>query len=151
FRANGTGRDGQRPLPPRSTTVRVSAKILWMPEAFDFAVHEIPARIADLGFRVSLPRDWNLPDLPADEVDCGSAGAFFPLVMAVAPWAAVVLTIAARPGFGDGTLQDWTLFLLDSQGIKPKSFGLVNIGDLQGLAGVGRQQQEGTWLDVRFA
>jgi hypothetical protein len=43
------------------------------------------------------------------------------------------------------------MFLLVSQGIRPTAFGPVTIGNLQGLAGVGRQQQEETWLEVRFA
>lgn len=122
-----------------------------MPEPIEFAVLEVPARIADLGFRIALPRDWNVPDLPAEEVDFSSPAAFFPLVLAAAPWAAVVLTVAARPGFDNGTLQDWSLFLLDSQGIRPTAFGPASIGSLQGLAGVGRQQQDNTWLEVRFA
>ncbi|HEV8147454.1 MAG TPA: hypothetical protein VGP79_13775 [Bryobacteraceae bacterium] len=122
-----------------------------MSEPTDVVVVEIPARIADLAFRIAVPRDWNLPELPAEEVDFSSPGTFFPLMLAVAPWAAVVLTVAARPGFENGTLQDWSLFLLDSQGIRPTAFGPAAIGNLQGLAGVGRQQQEDTWLEVRFA
>src|SRR4051794_28455537 len=105
-----------------------------MSESPDFAVYEIPARIANLAFRISVPRDWNLPELPAEEVDFSSPGAFFPLMLAVAPWAAVALTVAARPGFENGTLQDWSLFLLDSQGISPTGFGPARIGSLQGLA-----------------
>ena len=112
---------------------------------------EVPARIADLGFRVAAPRDWNVVELPAEEVDFGQPAAFAPLAMVVAPWAMVVLTVAARPGFEDGTLQDWGLFLLDSQGIRPASFGSGMVGDLQGFVGVGRQEQEGTWLEMRFA
>lgn len=122
-----------------------------MSERLDVVVLEIPARIADLAFRIAVPRDWNLPELPAEEVDFSSPATFFPLMLAVAPWAAVVLTVAARPGFENGTLQDWSLFLLDSQGIRPTAFGPAAIGSLQGLAGVGRQQQEETWLEVRFA
>src|SRR3954451_18713822 len=112
-----------------------------MSDSHDFATHEIHARIADLGFRISIPSDWNLPDLPAEEVDFSSPGTFFPLMLAAAPYALVILTVAARPAFEDGTLQDWSLFLLDSQGISPTVFGPAKIGGMQGLAGVGRQQQ----------
>ncbi len=90
-------------------------------------------------------------ELPAEDVDFSAPAAFFPLAVVAAPWAAVVLTVAARPAFGDGTLQDWSLFLLSSQDIRPTAFGPVSIGNLQGLAGVGRQEQEGTWLKLRFA
>lgn len=112
---------------------------------------EVPARIADLGFRMAAPKDWNVIDLPAEEVDFGEPAKFFPLAMVVAPWAMVLLTVAARPGFEDGTLQDWSLFLLSSQGIQPTSFGAGRVGDLQAFVGVGRQEQEGTWLEMRFA
>jgi len=122
-----------------------------MPEAPEFAFLEVPARIANLAFRLAIPRDWNLPEIPAEDVDFSSPGNFFPLVVAIAPWGAVVLTVAARPGFEEGTLQDWSLFLLDSQGIRPTAFGPAAIGNVQGLAGVGRQQQDETSLEVRFA
>ena len=123
-----------------------------MPESLDVVVLEIPARLADLAFRISVPRDWKSHELPAEDLDFSSPGTFFPLLLAVAPWAAVVLTVAARPGFENGTLQDWSLFLLDSQEIRPTTLAPAAIGTgVQGLAGVGRQQQEGTWLEVRFA
>jgi hypothetical protein len=122
-----------------------------MPESIDTVTLEIPARIADLAFRISIPSDWQSHEPPQEEVDFSSPGTFFPLLIAAAPWAAVVLTLAARPGFEDGTLQDWSLFLLDSQGIRPTEFGPAAIGNVQGLAGRGRQQQDETWLDIRFA
>src|SRR6185436_14707427 len=122
-----------------------------MSEPLDVVVLEIPARIADLAFRIAVPRDWNLPELPAEAVDFTSPGTFFPLMLAAAPWAAVVLTVAARPGFENGTLQDWSLFLLDSQGIRPTACGPEAIGNVRGLVGLGRQQQGETWREVRFA
>src|SRR3954470_303238 len=82
-----------------------------MSEAPDIVVLEIPARIADLAFRIAIPRDWNSLELPAEEVDFSSPGTFFPLMLAAAPWAAVILIVAGRPGFENGTLQDWSLFL----------------------------------------
>lgn len=122
-----------------------------MSEPFAFVNHNIPARIADLAFRIATPQDWNLVDLPADQVDFSEPGAFFPLMVAAAPWAAIVLTVAARPGFEDGTLQDWTLYLVDSLNIRPTALAPVAIGNVQGLVGAGMQEQEGTRLQVRFA
>jgi hypothetical protein len=117
----------------------------------DFTILDVPARVADLAFRIAVPSDWNSPELPPEDVDFGAPDNFLPLLLAVAPWAAVALTVAARPGFEDGTLRDWSLFLLSSQGIRPTAFGPAAIGNVQGLAGVGRQEQEGTSLEVRFA
>ena len=122
-----------------------------MPESSDVVVLEIPARIADLAFRIAVPPDWTSHDLPAQDTDFSAPATFCPVLLVAAPWAAVVLTVAVRPGFEDGTLQDWSLFLLDSQGIQPTAFGPATIGNVQGLAGVGRQQQDDTWFVMRFA
>jgi hypothetical protein len=122
-----------------------------MPESTDFSLYKVPARIADLGFQIAVPSDWNSVDLPPEDLDFSEPVTFFPLFVAAAPWAAVILTVAARPGFENGTLQDWSLFLLDSQGIRPTAFSAAAIGGLQGFAGVGQQEQDGTRLEVRFA
>src|SRR5436189_5632288 len=132
-------------------TLHVNSGLQSMAEPLDVVVHDFTARIADLAFRIAVPRDWNLPELLAEDADFSSPGTLFPLMLAAAPWAAVALTVAVRPGFENGTLQDWSLFLLDSQGIRPTAFGPSTIGNVQGLAGVGRQQQEDTWLEVRWA
>jgi hypothetical protein len=117
----------------------------------EYVIHSIPARIADLAFKIAIPSDWQTPELPPEEVDFSSPAAFFPLLLSVTPWAAVVLTVAARPGFENGTLQDWSLYLVDSLGIRPTAFGPATIGNVKGLAGTGRQQQEEMWFDIRFA
>jgi len=117
----------------------------------EYALHHVPARIADLAFKIAIPTDWQTPDLPPEEVDFSQPGAFFPLLLSVTPWAAVVLTVAARPGFENGTLQDWSLYLVDSLGIRPTGFGPATIGNVKGLAGIGRQEQEGMQFDIRFA
>lgn len=62
-----------------------------------------------------------------------------------------MLTVAARPGFEDGTLQDWSLYLLSSQEIRPTAFRPAAVGNVPGLAGIGRQEQEGSSFEVRFA
>ncbi len=122
-----------------------------MPEPLDLVRVKVHARIAQLAFSISLPRDWNVIDLPEEEVDFSSLEKFFPLMIAATPWAAVMMSVAGRPGFKDGTLQDWSLFLLDSQGIRPTSFSPASIGNVQGLVGIGQQEQEGTLLEFRFA
>jgi len=88
-----------------------------MAESIDFAIHEIPARVRGLAFRMCLPRDWKLTDLPASEGDFHSLKEFYPLVLAGGPWMHVFLTVAARPGFESGTLQEWCLSVMDSQEI----------------------------------
>lgn len=122
-----------------------------MPEPLDLVRVNVPARIAQLDFSISLPRDWNVIELPEEEVDFSAPEKFFPLMIAATPWAAVMMSVAARPGFEDGSLQDWSLFLLNSQGIRPTAFMPSMIGNVQGLVGTGQQEQEGTLLEFRFA
>lgn len=115
----------------------------------DDIVVEIPARIAELGFRISVPRGWQVIGLPAGDVEFHSSAQFIPLMMAAATSAGVMLTVAARPGFPDGNLQDWSLALLEAQGIDGVSVGLAEIGNVRGLTGVGRQ--EGARSEFKFA
>jgi hypothetical protein len=122
-----------------------------MPEPLDLVWVNVPARIAQLDFSISLPRDWNVIELPEEEVDFSAPEKFFPLMIAATPWAAVMMSVAARPGFENRTLQDWSIYLLNSQGIRPTTFSPATIGNVQGLAGVGKQEQEGTLLEFRFA
>ena len=122
-----------------------------MPNSPEFVHLEVPARLADLAFRVAVPSDWNSHEIPSENIDFSEPTAFAALAIVAAPWAAVVLTVAARPAFEDGTLQDWSLFLLSSQGIRPTAFGPAAIGNVQGLVGVGSQDQEGSSFEVRFA
>lgn len=122
-----------------------------MSESTGFSWVDVPARVADLEFRIAVPSDWKSHELPQEDVDFSTPAIFLPLLLVSAPWAAVVLTVAARPGFENGTLQDWSLFLLSDQGIRPTIFAPAMIGNLQGLTGVGTQEQEGTQLEIRFA
>jgi hypothetical protein len=122
-----------------------------MSESTGYTLVEVPARVADLELRIAVPSDWKSHELPQEDVDFSTPTIFLPLLLVSAPWATVVLTVGARPGFQDGTLQDWSLYLLSDQGIQPTSFAPVTIGNLQGLAGLGKQEQEGTLLEIRFA
>ena len=56
-----------------------------MTEPQEFAVLEVPARVANLAFRLSVPRDWNLHELPGEDVDFSTPTNFFPLVLLTAP------------------------------------------------------------------
>ncbi len=122
-----------------------------MTDSSEVVFIDVPARIADLAFRIAAPRDWISHPMPEEDVDFSVPTAVVPLVLVAAPWAAVVLTVAVRPTFEDGTVQDWSLFLLDSQGIRPTAIMPATIGNVHGLAGVGRQQQDDTWMEIRFA
>ena len=122
-----------------------------MSDPFEFVTYTAPARVANLGFRIAVPKDWAMPELPAENADFNTPTIFLPLMLAVAPYAAIVLTVAARPAYGDGSVQDWTLYLLGAHGIEPASLSARPVGGFKAIAGLGRQVQDGVALETRFA
>jgi hypothetical protein len=58
-----------------------------------------------------LPDGWVNVPVPDDTYDFDNPAVFLPLVVCMAPYGAVVFTIAARPAFDDGTVQDWAEYL----------------------------------------
>lgn len=58
-----------------------------------------------------FPDGWVQVPTPDEAYDFDNPGVFLPLLVGMAPYGAVVFTIAARPAFGDGTVQDWAEFL----------------------------------------
>lgn len=58
-----------------------------------------------------LPDGWVNVPLPEETYDFTNPTVFLPLVVCMAPYGAVMLTIAARPAFDDGTVQDWAEYL----------------------------------------
>ena|SRR5687768_9841816 len=58
-----------------------------------------------------LPDGWVNVPLPEEAYDFTNPTVFQPLVVCMAPYGAVMLTIAARPAFDDGTVQDWAEYL----------------------------------------
>jgi hypothetical protein len=49
--------------------------------------------------------------LPNESYDFDTPTVFLPLLVCMAPYGAVIFTIAARPAFGEGTVQDWAEYL----------------------------------------
>jgi hypothetical protein len=60
-----------------------------------------------------LPDGWVNVPLPDDTYDLDNPAVFLPLLVCMAPYGAVVFSIAARPAFDDGTVQDWAEFLAE--------------------------------------
>jgi hypothetical protein len=58
-----------------------------------------------------LPDGWVNVPLPEDAYALDNPAVMLPLLVCMAPDGAVVFTIAARPAFDDGTVQDWAEFL----------------------------------------
>ena len=90
-----------------------------------FQPRTFSARIADLGFTVDLPEDWVTQELPAEEPDFSDPTRLVPLAVVCAPHAAIALTFAARPAYEDGTVTDWTWYLLQQAGLTPRAVNVV--------------------------
>ncbi len=58
-----------------------------------------------------LPDGWVQVPAPDDEYNLDNPAVFIPVVVCMAPYGAVIFTIAARPAFDDGTVQDWAEYL----------------------------------------
>lgn len=58
-----------------------------------------------------IPDGWVQVSLPEETYDFDNPTVFLPLLVCMAPYGAVVFTIAARPAFADGSVQDWAEYL----------------------------------------
>jgi hypothetical protein len=108
-------------------------------------------RIAQLGFAVGLPADWISHPLPDEQPDFSDPSRLVPLAAVTAPHAAIVWAAAARPAYGDGTLNDWARYLVAQHGLTLRAFGEGRIGNSPALVGEAVQDSEVGPLRVRFA
>src|SRR5689334_5866508 len=81
-----------------------------MPTTFS-ALHLVPDGRAMLGCSCVVPDGWVRVPIPDDSYDFDNPAVFLPLLVCMAPYGAVVFTIAARPAFEDGTVEDWAIYL----------------------------------------
>jgi hypothetical protein len=58
-----------------------------------------------------LPDGWVNVPLPDENYDFENPSVFIPLLVAMAPYGAVVFSIGARPAYADGSVQDWAEYL----------------------------------------
>jgi hypothetical protein len=110
-----------------------------------------PSRAADLDFSVRLPSEWRVQDLPPEETDFSKPAAMHPLGIAVAPYAAIVFSAAGRPAYDDGTLQDWTRWLLEQAGLRPSAVGEREVAGVPAQVGMAVQDSDLGPMEVRFA
>lgn len=101
----------------------------------DFIEREFPSRIANLGFFVPLPSSWQAQDLPEEEPAFDDPTRLFGLGAAAAPYAAIVLAAAARPAFDNGTVLDWSRFLIERNGVSINTMGPATLGELPAIIG----------------
>ena len=100
-----------------------------------FVEREFPSRIANLGFYLQLPDNWQAQDLPEEEPVFDEPARLFGLAAITAPYAAIIQAAAARPAFEEGTVQDWALWLILQNDAQPSTLGPSTLGDLPAIVG----------------
>ncbi len=84
-----------------------------------FSSHRIvPAGRAMLSCSCLQPDGWMSVPVPEEEYDLDNPSTFIPLLVCMAPYGAVVFSIAARPSFDDGSVQDWAEYLVTQQNLR---------------------------------
>lgn len=116
-----------------------------------FAVRNFPARIAHLGFSLSLPRDWIEHALAQEAPDFDDPGSLVALAVVTAPHAAIVLAVAARPAYAEGTVSDWGRWLLERESASLRAMGEGKLGALPALIAEATKDSEMGALVLRTA
>ncbi len=86
---NGRGGRGADPGGPCGSVTRATLLrgVRRLSDPFEFVTFTVPARVANLGFRIAVPKDWAMPEHPAEGADFNTPTIFLPLMLAVAPYA----------------------------------------------------------------
>lgn len=108
------------------------------------------ADIADLDFSMLVPDGFVQPPIPAgitDSIDLDSPTESLPLALVASPVAAAFVTVAARPAYADGTVEQWLGYLAEHFGVALGEVQVARIGDAHdGIAAQGHQIQDGTQM-----
>lgn len=120
-----------------------------IPAPSEFVPTEVSSRIADLGFAYLRPEEFRAIDLPEEEPKFESPEYFIPLHVCMAPYGAVVFSVAARPAYDDGTVEDWLGYHAQRQLGEVMSVREERIGDLRAMAADAVQPSEAGRMHVR--
>lgn len=107
-------------------------------------------RLADLDFSMKTPVGFVEAKLPTEAHDFDQPHVCAPLLVLSSPVALALITVAARPGYENGTVRDWLVFLCQHNGIRLLSIGPAYVGGLHknhpAIIATGLQEQNGTEL-----
>jgi hypothetical protein len=104
-----------------------------------------------LAFAIEKPRDWQRLALPADETDLSTPTAFLPLAIFMAPYGAVVLTVAARPAYEDGAVSQWAEWLCEQNSLAIERRAVGRLSGAPALLAEATQPSEAGPMRVRLA
>lgn len=111
---------------------------------------ECQGTLAALDFTVEVPADWAPIDLPREDVDFDDTSKFAPLAMLMAPYAAILFTVAARPAYASGTLAQWLQYVASAHGVAIDGFEAQRLGALDGVGTWGTQTDGNAVMRARI-
>jgi hypothetical protein len=114
-----------------------------------FVATTVPARIAELGCTFVRPHDWVQVELPNEPVDFTDPAALAPVVVVMAPFAAIVFAVSARPAYDNGAVADWLQYLARHHGTDPGPVEREDDLPHPAVACWGGQNSDGTLLRLR--
>lgn len=110
-------------------------------------------RLANLGFSLEAPPGFVEVPVPAEDVDFSDITKNAALAILSSPVALALVTVAARPAYGDGSVTQWIAFLLEHCGVTVTSAISGFCGGPAHLHPImlveAEQEQEGTHLTIR--
>jgi len=109
-------------------------------------INTIPHGIEHLAFSYSVPSDWTIGELPAEEPNFEDPKYFLPIAAAVSADGSGAFTVGARPGYEDGTLSDWLRYLCSEDNIEIDSLREFTCGEMRGLRFDARQSDGETTM-----
>jgi hypothetical protein len=81
-----------------------------------------------LAFGCKFPQGWVRVPLPEEPFDPSDPTAFLPLLVGMAPYGAVVFTVAARPAYENGTVEDWVEYLAEHNSLRIERLTEARVG-----------------------
>ncbi len=85
------------------------------PAATEYEWTTIKPAMDSLEFGIHVPKGWNKAPIPQEQPDFSDPSAFMPLALFVAPFGAVVFSVAVRPVFEQGGPKQWLIALAQQQ------------------------------------
>ena len=106
---------------------------------------------AGLDFRVERPADWVDVPLPDEDHDFADPLHMAPVAIVMAPWAAIVFAVAARPVYAEGTVAQWLEWSARQRGLDPGTMERQQIGPHAAVGCWGAQIEDGSVMRARVA
>jgi hypothetical protein len=106
---------------------------------------------APFTFGFDCPTEWKQIELPAEQPDFSDPGAFMPLSVHMSPFAAILYSVAARPGYSDGSLYDWAKFLLEHHKFNFTQLMPGKAGAASAIRAMATQESEAGTMQVMVA